>query len=163
MSVVEIYSSPLAFPMNFAIHTWIVLHDKENNSIDRYDIHRGKFLDCDKTLFHNFQPIKQGMNKRFWKSLVSDKNFFEGKLIKKIECEDELIVKIKTSIINYPYKNKYIHYPGPNSNTFIQYIINKCNLDIKLPRTLSEKIINKKTNYATIYLYHYTQWIHSSS
>jgi uncharacterized protein (DUF1919 family) len=74
------------------------------------------------------------MHKKFWKSIHSDEHFFDGKLIKKIECEDEFIEELENVIHNYPYKNKYIHYPGPKSNTFVQYIINKCNLDIKLPR-----------------------------
>jgi hypothetical protein len=134
MSYIEIYSSPLAFPINFAIHTWIVLHDTKKETLDRYDIHRWKWLNSTNNFFHNLQPIKQWMHKKFWKSIISDTDFFEWKLIKRVECDDQLFKNIKTSIINYPYNDTYIHYPWPNSNTFIQYIINKCNLDIKLPR-----------------------------
>lgn len=134
MSYIEIYSSPLAFPINFAIHTRIVIYDTKQQTIDRYDIHRWKWLKCKNNLFHNLQTVQQWMHKRFWKSILSDTDFFEGKLIKKIECEDKLIKKINKSIINYPYKERYIHYPWPNSNTFIQYIIDNCDLNIKLPR-----------------------------
>lgn len=134
MSSIEIYGSPLAFPINFAIHTWIVVYDNEKNSIDRYDIHRWKRLGCKSNLFHNLQQLKQWMNKSFWRSILSDTDFFEGKLIKRIECDDKLVKNITTSIMNYPYKEKYIHYPWPNSNTFIQYIIDNYNLDVILPR-----------------------------
>ena len=34
-----------------------------------------------------------------------------------------IIKKVKESINNYPYANDYTLYPGPNSNTFVAYII----------------------------------------
>ena len=44
------------------------------------------------------------------------------------------IPKIITAVESYPYKNSYRAYPGPNSNTFISYIIrNVDELSVELP------------------------------
>ncbi|MBD64817.1 MAG: hypothetical protein CME62_06395 [Halobacteriovoraceae bacterium] len=47
-----------------------------------------------------------------------------------------IIEKVKKAIEHYPYKDFYKIWPGPNSNTFVSYIIREVpEIDIELPST----------------------------
>ena len=46
-----------------------------------------------------------------------------------------MIYFLENKAKNYPFRNRYKKYPGPNSNTFIQWMLNKFdNCGFKLPR-----------------------------
>lgn len=52
------------------------------------------------------------------------------------EKASKIISKLKPLIEKYPFKDKYHVWPGPNSNTFISYLIRNIDeLDIELPAT----------------------------
>jgi hypothetical protein len=49
---------------------------------------------------------------------------------------DKLITRLETAVANYPYKNQYQAYPGPNSNTFTATIARELpELGLDLPST----------------------------
>jgi hypothetical protein len=45
---------------------------------------------------------------------------------------ERLIQKIEQSPTEYTHKNHYRYWPGPNSNTYVQWILNELNLDLSL-------------------------------
>lgn len=50
------------------------------------------------------------------------------------EKADRMIERIEKLISEYPYKNKYTLWPGPNSNTFVDYVIrNTPEVTVELP------------------------------
>ena len=49
---------------------------------------------------------------------------------------DELITRIEAAIQEYPYPDKYHVWPGPNSNTFVAFVLRKVpELRVDLPPT----------------------------
>ena len=134
---VFLFSSPIPRPYSFAIHTWLVTNKK--GKITRWD--SGKFMAkaekswgyVHKNIFKD--PI-QGINKSF----KGGKNRFSSKYHGKVEgikgsIAEKMILFIEKNAKEYPFKDVYKMYPGPNSNTFIQWLLNHFpNSGFKLPR-----------------------------
>jgi len=107
------------FPFNFFRHPWVVLNDK--GDISRLEIRHYINKENKTHLFINNQKIFEGINKTIfikskWRANLLD--FIEG------EVALSIIYFIEKSKENYPYINKYFSC-GPNSNTYIQWILNK--------------------------------------
>jgi len=123
-SEVWLLSSPLPFPLNwFAKHTWLVtVRPKEK--INRWEVWKSRSR-CKtswgylhKNLFPPGVGIVQtpwGIFGRFWPAKI------EGKVTGKIA--EEMISFIEKSTLNYPYRGLYLFWPGPNSNTYVRWIV----------------------------------------
>ena len=117
-----LFSSKLPFPFNFAVHTWIVSNKK--GRINRWEVWQ----------FKNMKKDSQGhINRNLFSHSIGLKRFILGKkrwesvLLFKIEglIAEKMIKFIEKEYSNYPYRNRYLYVPGPNSNTFIQWILDK--------------------------------------
>ena len=124
---VFLFTSNMPIPVNFAKHSWFVVNLR--GKISRFD--SGLFLIKAKKSWGNvhmnlFKDPTSGLIK----NINNDDDRHPSKIIGFIEGgKDSLAQKMGNFIFNnsknYPYKNKYKYYPGPNSNTFIQWILNK--------------------------------------
>ncbi len=123
---VFILSSPLPFPFNFAVHTWVVTNKK--GETNRWEVWQFKNAGAvswghvHKNLFQLFT----GMNVFF----ILTKKRFRSKMIYKMAGADgskahQLISFIEIKAHEYPFRNKYRYVPGPNSNTFTQWIVDR--------------------------------------
>jgi hypothetical protein len=129
------FSCPAVLPFSIGIHPWIVVNMK--GDIHRYEIlHRkNKSEKCKGHLHIDFLPPSSGLeisflsNSYHWNSTLN--HVLEGdenSLASKIGLFMNDIIKI------YPYSQRYSFVLGPNSNTFIQWIIDKFpKTDLKLP------------------------------
>ncbi len=109
---------PAYIPFNFFRHPWVVLNKK--GEVSRWEIRHYINKDNRTHLFINNQEPFEGINKTIftnskWKARLL--GFIEGELALNI------ISFIEQSKENYPYINKYYGF-GPNSNTYIQWILN---------------------------------------
>jgi Protein of unknown function (DUF3750) len=131
---VFLFYCPANVPFAFATHPWFVINKK--GSLQRWEICYGKSL-CKTSWGHlhlNYFPLFSGINifpyfhKYYWK----------GKLLGHIEGDDTSIAKkvvdfIEKSNDTYPYNYKY-SLRGPNSNTYVQWVINSFpGIKLKLP------------------------------
>jgi len=120
---VFICASPAPFPLSFATHPWFVINKK--SSVSRYEVF---FYPYPKThsvghLHINFYPLPfQGieiipfLKKPLWKSRII--GHIEGDLAQK------MISIIESTETNYPYNHRY-SFTGPNSNTYVQWVLNQ--------------------------------------
>lgn len=113
-AVVQIYAArTYNWRGYFAVHSWIATKEKNAEAYTVYQVigfylwSRGTALD-----------IKKDIPDRRWYSA-------EPELIEDIRGEEaeKAIPKIKQAALDYPYAKEYHAYPGPNSNTFISYIM----------------------------------------
>jgi len=131
---VFLFSSPVPIPFNFAVHTWFVVNLK--GEINRWEFgrFRGSPYKNGIGVLKNFFSPTEGMNIYFWKRYPR----FNSKLIDFIEGDEEsaanhLAVFIEEYSNTYPLKTKYSPL-GPNSNSFMQWILNKFpKANLKLP------------------------------
>ena len=112
-AVVQVYAAR-AFNWRgiFAVHTWIATKEKNANAYTVYQAlgwneRRGlpvvvPIIDIPDRSWYGYPPV-----------IVAD---LRG------EKAETAIEKIIVAVKNYPYKNNYILWPGPNSNTFTAYI-----------------------------------------
>jgi hypothetical protein len=125
---VFIFSSPLPVPFNFAVHTWVVTN--KNGITNRWEVWQTK----------NAGPIAWGHVHKNLFSLFTGMNIFylftkkrfKSTLIHSIEGDEnspafELIKFIENESPKYLFKDNYRYVPGPNSNTYVQWVINQMN------------------------------------
>jgi len=136
------FDCKLPFPLGFISHMWIVINSKGN--IKRYEGHSlknkieelGHIYVKDKNFSKSLNKYIWGAEPRWKKSKIN--KIIQGGLAQKI------INVVENSIENYPYKNEYSFYPGPNSNTYVQWIVDKCpELELKLPQNAFGKNYRK--------------------
>lgn len=121
---VFLLKSAVPVPLNFAMHGWFVINLKG-------DVHRWEFGKWGKMgvnryidVVHNYMPATVGMNKYGW--MLEPRT--PSKLLHYIEGKEDSLAHNMACFINehsndYPLKNVY-RYTGPNSNTYLQWVIN---------------------------------------
>lgn len=126
-AIIQVYSAR-AFSWRglFAVHTWIAAKPKDATEYTIYQIIGWRAL-------QGLSPLVIGPDipDRYWYG-QKPTIIFE----KRGETAAALIPKIAAAAESYPDRNRYVLWPGPNSNTFPAYIARKIpELGLALPAT----------------------------
>ncbi len=129
----SVYTSRITFPLCFTKHSWVVLNSPEYGE-NRYEIHSIKNSKTKNYFYTNNQSIEEGMSYFSLLSFAFSKVKFKSKKIFELQGLEytDLVLSLEREIKNYPYKNKYVYFPGPNSNSFTQWVIEKAGLKNKV-------------------------------
>lgn len=117
--------SPLPFPLNFiSVHAWCTVSDRHNATY-RWEVWHRKLPAerrwgyIHRNLFAPFRGI--GLTpltrSRCWQA--SPLCYWEG------ECARRLSRILAESARTYPHFDRYLYWPGPNSNTYVQWILDR--------------------------------------
>lgn len=130
--VVKLYSCPVPFPFTFAAHTYIVF--EHGSTIVRYDLIPIPLADVSDDRFGHIQkdvlPPEVGF-RCFGKYPFNIGPRYKVNLIEKISGDaDSAAGKLYAfmatgGLESYPFTHTYRFITGPNSNTFVQWIIDK--------------------------------------
>ncbi len=126
-AVVQIYAArTFNWRGMFAVHSWIAVKSK---NAKHYIIYQSLGWN-----YYYKKPFVEAVEG------TPDASWFGQKPQVLLDLRGErasiVIKKIKLAVIRYPYKNRYSVWPGPNSNTFVAYIIrNIPGMHIALPVT----------------------------
>lgn len=126
---------PIYKPFHFAIHPWVIT--VKNGTTTRWEIIYRKYKDKERFgyVYKNFysNPTtgvkKHPLSTKYWNSILigfisGDGNSLANKMVNFIEETTPF----------YPHKESYNPFPGPNSNTYIAWILKKFpEANIKLP------------------------------
>src|SRR3989344_245873 len=135
------FACKMSIPFSFTIHTWVVVVD--HGKVNRYDIWGYKHR-CETSwgyLHLNLYKPWIGVRKLPSYKSTPGARRFKGQIIYNLEGEEgslaeRVVIFLNTRAQTYPYINKYHYFPGPNSNTFTQWIIDKFpELEFRLPWT----------------------------
>lgn len=124
-AVVQVYAArTVSWRGYLAVHSWIATKDKDAAEYTTYHVIGWR--------------VRRGLESVRIESDVPDRHWFGAKpeLIEDLrgEAAEKAIPLIHQLALDYPYKNTYRAYPGPNSNTLISYIIrNVPELKVELP------------------------------
>lgn len=129
-------ASETSLPIRLATHVWIVT--VYNGKIHRWDIlHKPQPAEHRVGHLHkNFQAPFQGLPKYYfgnaehWDSVLS--GFVSGK---KGSVAHSVYTFVEKQIVAYQHATSYVMLPGPNSNSFVQWVIDSFSLPITLPST----------------------------
>lgn len=122
---VFVFSSPASIPINFARHPWFVLNKK--GVISRWEVMHFKNKKDKKLNYIHFNARSP-----FCGNIIIypfEILFWQTKLIGYIEggegsTAEKAIGFIEDSIKTYPYYDRY-NFLGPNSNTYLENVLNK--------------------------------------
>ncbi|UYL09297.1 DUF3750 domain-containing protein [Bdellovibrio sp. SKB1291214] len=113
-AIVQIYSArTYGFKGNLAVHSWIAYKEKHGAEWNVYEV-IGYYAD------RGFPVIRQTHRQ-------PDQRWFgnEPSLHMDVrgEAAEKMIPDLIKAIESYPYPHSYRIYPGPNSNTFVSYVM----------------------------------------
>lgn len=125
--IIQVYSArTLGKKGKLAVHTWVATKRKGEAQFIRYEIIGWRMRWADEAL-----AIYRGAPDAPWFG-----NPAYLLLDKRGEGVGELIDKVQQAVANYPYKQQYTIWPGPNSNTFTAYVgLQVPELGLDLPAT----------------------------
>lgn len=131
---VWLYCSRLPLPISYiALHCWFVLADQENK-ISRWEIWQkpGRCKNSWGHLHQNLFSAKEGIKLlpviSLWKWSPRLLYYFDN------SSASTLINTIRSTPECYPYRYVYKAFPGPNSNTFVKWVLNHLSdKNIELP------------------------------
>ena len=124
-AVVQVYGAPVwGVRGRFAIHTWIATKARNEKTYTIYHV-----LGWRKFRGMSVVSIDEGVPNQKW--FGSEPTLL---LDKRGEDAQDLIGKIDQAARQYPYPDTYTMWPGPNSNSFIEWIgLNVPELGMALP------------------------------
>lgn len=113
-AVVQLYAArTYNWRKYFAVHSWIAVKEKNADSYLVYQV-------------LGFKKWRTGSAVDIQKD-IPDRKWFgaEPQLLKDIRGEEaeKAILNLNQAVQSYPYAHLYTVFPGPNSNTFISYLI----------------------------------------
>ena len=139
-AVVQVYAArTFNWRGTFAVHTWVAVKEKNAAKYTTYQV-VGWQLGWKGTAV----SVREDIPDRYWYGAKPE-------LIEELRGAkaEKAIPKIKKAVADYPYGSVYHAWPGPNSNTFVSYIVrNVDELTVELPphaigKDWSENFIEK--------------------
>lgn len=121
---VDLRGAKIPFIGYLAVHYWFVIDDNQNEYPQRWEIWQSKNLVASSWghLHYNLMDATRGVgNGDSWLEMQ-----WHGK-----EAEN-LQQIIQQTPSTYPYNHLYRYYPGPNSNTYVQWILDRADIDYPL-------------------------------
>ncbi len=123
---VQIYSAKaFSWRGKFSRHTWIATKEKDAESYLVFHVLLwGTYFGADGVVV-----VQEDLPDRFWYGSKPEIIFSSSG-----EEAEKIIPQIYAATKSYPYQKFYRAYPGPNSNTFVSYVIRSIpDLEISLP------------------------------
>ena len=120
---VWVFCSRLPLPLSaFAIHCWFVIADRSNR-LSRWEIWHTP-IQCRHSwgyLHRNLFPVHWGIGIfpgcSLWRWSPRLLHYFDS------PATDALVKAIESTPTQYPYRYLYNAFPGPNSNSYIQWVL----------------------------------------
>jgi Protein of unknown function (DUF3750) len=136
--IVSIWITPMPWPLSFAVHAWFVC--EHGNVRDRVEVWAPVWVkQGSSTIVKNALDPEMGFRKSYLQSVSNPRK--RGKATKYEEIRGyegsiayELYQCIMQSERYYPYTKSYRMWPGPNSNTFVSWVLSRfTQLSVRLP------------------------------
>jgi len=118
-TTVALLTGSLGHPMDgIARHPWFAVRKRGENEWRIYEVGGGG---SESDPFHKHTPYLNPQVQKVWRGEEADRA---------AECIEHVAPGVKDYI-----ESNYIFYPGPNSNTFGDVVLRRCNLHASLPST----------------------------
>ncbi len=132
---VYFFTCPAHIPFHFAVHPWVVT--VHQGKINRWEVIHRKYSNKERFgyVYKNFytNPI-QGIKKHTLSSQYWDAKIIGSVFGGENSLAEKMFRFIETMSPLYPHQENYTLFPGPNSNTYIAWILkNFPEANIQLP------------------------------
>lgn len=121
-AMVRVYAAPIPFWEPFVIHTWVLTKRAEGQAFHRWEVWRspgGDYVHVRKDLLAPTADVGAG----------------EAYIIGHVKGHgaESIIAFVESESPQYPFRETYIAFPGPNSNTFTQWVLDNSGWELVLP------------------------------
>jgi len=132
-------ASRAVFPASFAIHPWFVVTTPQGE-LFRFEVMHSDTFGGDQNgfLYKNILKPWRGVRRFLWEEVTTERRN-KSVLLGKIEGSADSVAHrmgqfLIESFSTYPQAKQYSVFPGPNSNTYAQWILDQFpEADMKLP------------------------------
>lgn len=127
----------MPWPLSIGVHAWFVISDGETT--DRLEVWAPIWVKGDNTVIKNAMAPKEGFRRFYFERPTKPLFMHPIHEIFSIDGEvDSLAFKlykvVENSSSHYPYRRKYRMIPGPNSNTYVAWVLQQVpEIDFELP------------------------------
>lgn len=123
-AIVRLYSAPIPDYENVGSHPWFVIKTANETEFDRWEV-------LDRT------DVPFGYVHLNFSSPAADIGAGGVSVLAELigPAAESIVTFIETQSLNYPCRNEYTFFPGPNSNTFGQWVLDNTGWDVTLPFT----------------------------
>jgi hypothetical protein len=127
---VRLYAAPVPSVEHLAVHAWFVVKAAESESFERWEV----WQDAGVKLT-NPSVVSYGHVYRNLQGPTADVGAGGTYILaEQIGPEADSVVRfIQSQSPSYPLRSRYSYYPGPNSNTYIQWVLNCSGWAVRLP------------------------------
>lgn len=123
-AVVRLYAAPIPELELFAIHPWFVVKQADETSYDRWEVWQ--------TSGGAYGHVRKNRSSPTT-SVGAGGTYVIAELV---GAEAEAVVSfIESESPDYPCKDNYVLFPGPNSNSYAQWVLDSTGWDVVLPPT----------------------------
>jgi hypothetical protein len=124
-AVVQVYAArAVKWRGVFAVHTWVAVKRKDAAAYTTYHLTGWRLRRG-----NDARRVSQDVPDRLW---YGERPTLVAELVGPAAAA--AIPKIEQAVAEYPYPNRYLAWPGPNSNTFVSYIVRRVpELAVELP------------------------------
>lgn len=125
---VRVYGAPIPYLRRFAIHTWFVVKRARSYELHRWEVWQeagGPYGHVQRDLLDPEQDVGAGGT-----HVIAE---LRGEMAEKVARF------IETQSPRYPWRHEYTYFPGPNSNTYTAWVLNKAAWQTPLPWTAAGK------------------------
>lgn len=120
--LVRIYAAPIPKLEHIAVHCWFVIKPINANACDRWELWQ--------TAHGPYEHVRKNM-------MAAEAGVGAGGTFVLREFTGDsavqLIAVIENESPHYPCRATYTAYPGPNSNTYVQWVLHRAEVDYRLP------------------------------
>jgi len=124
---VSLYSTPMPFPLMLARHYWFVV--TYQGSQDRYEVWAQTSTAADGTVCKNVTDMYSGCRMMYGLHPLETRFMHRGTLLWTEDDAEGIASSLHAILENstklYPYQHEYRLWPGPNSNTYIQWVLDQ--------------------------------------
>lgn len=133
---VSLWVTKMPFPLQFTVHAWFVL--EHGGVVDRYEVWAtfGRFEET--TVFVNAIAPHEGFRSSFFDSIQNPKKKSLPWKVGEISGTEGSVANdmyhfIKRTPATYPALKRYRMIPGPNSNTYVAWVLSHFDSSLRLP------------------------------
>jgi len=122
LAMARVYAAPIPPIEPIAVHCWFVIKSADSQSIERWEVFETPTGTYGYVFLNGLEPTADvGAGGTF---VVAELTGPQA---------DPIVEFIRSASPDYPCKDVYVVFPGPNSNSYVQWVLDNTSWDVTLP------------------------------
>lgn len=128
--IVRLYAAPIPSIEWLAVHTWFVVKPKGSHRFERWELWQRANLVSNDPDFARYGHVYKNLQSPEGNCGVPPTYVLREVTGPAAETIASVVMRCSSA---YPWRDRYSYYPGPNSNTYVAWILRQADWDAVLP------------------------------